>query len=575
LNSRGDGMTGGTRDGLTIWLALGLTVALIALGCGDSRLQAARSEERAARGLTNPGIHSFAITLDKSAMSELARAPKDWVRGSLKVDGGETHREVAIHIKGQRSLRTWAGKPAFKLAFDKYGHADRRVLGLGAIALNNMVDDASMLREQVASRVFSAVGVPAPSAAYAEVSINGELFGLYSVLEAVDDHMLARHFGGGDGALYEGEYGCDLYEDDVWGFEHDGGKDPERKHLHQLASAVSAPVESWFGPGSVLDRDRVLGYLAASTLLADFDGYRHGHNYRVYRDPTSSRWSFIPWGFDRVLQSDFGVFDSHGRVAQRCFAEAGCRLAYVQKLRAAIDVFEQLSLPAWIDRVQEEVTPLADRDPRRSFTKPERARAVAKLTQFIKDRPAHLRRQLGCWDGSQEIDADGDGYGCMDCNDRDAAIHPGAVDSCGDKVDNDCSGQVDDAPSCSCPIHEINGKRYALCNVPMSYWDAEQFCHAQGYTLASVPDKAALTALAGAAQRVRKDEWWVGLSDQGHEGTYLWPDASRPARGLWARGEPDHYVCGQNCAAIRPGRHAALRDLHCATTAPFACSVGE
>ncbi len=42
-------------------------------------------------------------------------------------------------------------------------------------------------------------------------------------------------------------------------------------------------------------------------------------------------------------------------------------------------------------------------------------------------------------------DDDGDGYAATDgdCNDADAAINPGAAESCSDSIDNDCNGQTD------------------------------------------------------------------------------------------------------------------------------------
>lgn len=521
-----------------------------------------------------PRVHALGLEIERSAMAELAREPKDWVKATLIV-GDRRYNDISIRFKGHRSLRGWAGKPALKLAFDKGKHSARRILGLRGMVLNNMVDDPSMLREQLGARVYEALGVPAPRASFAELVINGERFGLYSLIENIDEDMLARHFGDGTGPHYEGEYGCDLYPADVWGLQLHGGHDEGRAWLRELTQRVGEPPgRSVLGEAPIVERERVLMYLAASTLLGDFDGYRHAHNYRIYRDPGTGRWSFIPWGFDRILKKSFAVFDSRGRVARVCYADPDCRRAYVQTLQAAIVRFEQMELGAVIAGLERVVGPTAARDPRRPHTRAARSKAVKQLLRFVAAQPERLRRQLHCWNGEREVDADGDGFGCMDCDDASAAIHPGAQERC-DGLDNDCSGNVDDAASCGCPSVQVGDARFVLCDMPMSYWDAEQFCRSLGSTLAKLDSRAALQALHGRAQTQREGDWWVGLSDQAREGDYVWPDGSRPTRGLWARGEPDPYSCGQHCVALHGGKRTGLRDQHCATVAPFVCAANE
>ena len=48
--------------------------------------------------------------------------------------------------------------------------------------------------------------------------------------------------------------------------------------------------------------------------------------------------------------------------------------------------------------------------------------------------------------GTDNCDDDGDGFSEVqgDCNDSDINIYPGAIEVCGDIMDNDCDGLIDE-----------------------------------------------------------------------------------------------------------------------------------
>ncbi len=63
-----------------------------------------------------------------------------------------------------------------------------------------------------------------------------------------------------------------------------------------------------------------------------------------------------------------------------------------------------------------------------------------------------LSTYAGCYIQKETISVDGDfdGFGeGADCNDDDSSVFPGALEVCGDGIDNDCDGKIDDLdPEC-------------------------------------------------------------------------------------------------------------------------------
>jgi hypothetical protein len=529
--------------------------------------------EAVAGALFSGEVTRIELRLPESAMAELAREPRDYVRGDATI-AGHALPDVGLRFKGHRSMRPWSSKPAFKLDFDKYVKK-RRFAGTTSLMLNNMVDDASLVREQLGYRVFRELGAPAPRAGYAEVFVNGQRFGLYALLEPVDGPLIADFFETPDDALiYEGEYGCDLYPDDVPGMELDEGDDPGREKLSALVRGADGPIMALLeGPDALLHAPHFFAFLAASVWVGDFDGYRHAHNYFLYFDPGRGRWSLIPWGLDRIFRKPIAPADFHARLARACFDDARCRLRFVKTLRAGNERLARQELPAVLDRVAAQIEPAARRDGRKPHGSKTRRETLARVREYLQRQPGRMREATACWDGERELDRDGDGFGCLDCDDGDPRVHPGATERC-DGTDADCSGQADDAPTCDCAPVELKAARFELCDLEMDWLAARDFCAARGGMLATLDDDAQARALSDAAEEVREEHWWIGVHDRTREGRQEDLRGERPAT-RWASGEPDDYACGQDCAALKEDAHGRMRDLHCATPLPFICRFSQ
>lgn len=142
---------------------------------------------------------------DWNAMLENSTA-EEYYQCDVEINGTTFYR-VGIRPKGNTSLTSIASDPttdrySFKLEFDHYVDG-QSCFGLDKLILNNNYADTTNMKEALIYDMYQYLGADASLYNYAKISVNGEYWGVYLALEAVEDSFMLRNYGAQSGKLYK------------------------------------------------------------------------------------------------------------------------------------------------------------------------------------------------------------------------------------------------------------------------------------------------------------------------------------------------------------------------------------
>lgn len=358
-----------------LYAALSLAVALLAVP-GRCPAAATNSPPKNAASLAADDlaastffagpIQSFEVEIPPTSLQSLREDARKSVPATVRV-GGERYESVGIHVKGSAGSRRGVDdNPALTVSFGKF-KPGQTFHGLKKIHLNNSVQDGSRMNELIATEIYRRAGLPVSRVTHGLVKINGADQGVYVVKEGFDKTWLRRNFADPTGNLYDGGFLQDVDND----LQRDEGTGPEdRKDLRALAEAadthdLTARREAF---GRVLEVDRFLTFWATQNLLCDWDGYVYNHNnYRLYHEPRTGRFTFIPHGMDQML-GDIGFRldrGASGIVARQLQELPGFRDRMIDRVELLLtNVFTTNAvLPVFAGARTRLQTALASRDP--------------------------------------------------------------------------------------------------------------------------------------------------------------------------------------------------------------------
>ena len=150
-------------------------------------------------------VHTIDIVIDDwDAFLQTAQS-EEYSVCSVVIDG-ETFKNVGIRGKGNTSLSTVSSmdsdRYSFKIEFDQYD-STKSYYGLDKLSLNNLIQDNTMMKDYLTYQMMNEFDVAAPLCSYVYITVNGEDWGLYLAVEAVEESFLQRNYGSNYGDLYK------------------------------------------------------------------------------------------------------------------------------------------------------------------------------------------------------------------------------------------------------------------------------------------------------------------------------------------------------------------------------------
>jgi spore coat protein CotH len=349
-----------------------------------------------------------------------------YVRADLRY-GSEAVTNVGLRLKGEGSFQHLDQKPALKLKFDEFVEG-QTFHGLKRLTLNNAFEDGSFVAERLAYEVYRAAGVPAPRCNNALVTINGEFYGVYVNVEAEDKPFLRRWFANDEGNLYEeGQSDFLPGAENSFNLETNEAAN-DRTDLIQLIAAVEGandPDTFLEDVGTYLDTQNYLTFTAVEAAVNQWDMYSYTvfwvNNLRLYNDPETGKFHFIPWGHDLSMKPfrDSGkpfvrAFElarqyddprgeiTSGLLLRRCLESAPCLAAYRAALTDVITRYEGLDLEQRAQAYHEQIQPFVYEDSRKNvccgtpaaLSNEQFEAAFQSVLTTIRGRAAALREDL-------------------------------------------------------------------------------------------------------------------------------------------------------------------------------------
>lgn len=283
-------------------------------------------------------LQTVCIEIDETNLNYLLQHAdqEPYVMTTSVTIGDTTLGYCGLRTKGNYTLsHSYTDNPgsdrfSFTVNFGKYITKElygekQNFYGCKKISFNNFFFDKSMMKEYFSLKLMEEMGLPTPQYGLAKLYINGEYYGVYFMVEAMDKSILAQYYDVDRKEL--SSYLCkptgtsfdyaDLLEDDspLWEWDEDTYSEVEdmlpvvmdwAQKLNLLSQGqdlngdpIDVQSQEYIDQlSTILNLDEVIRYFAVASWLCQMDNmFTNYQNFGLYVSEDGIA-TLIPWDYD-------------------------------------------------------------------------------------------------------------------------------------------------------------------------------------------------------------------------------------------------------------------------------------
>jgi hypothetical protein len=298
-----------------------LLFIFIVLSCSIA-LKAQTRNPKECRLFDDSRVHRVDISIDTNKLSEIFKHvfSNSEQEASFVIHyehDSDTVESVGLRIKGATSR--FNPKKSFKIGFNSFVKG-QKYQRLEKLNLNANWNDPTQIRTHLAIKLYENAGISVSRSSFTELYINGSYYGLYNMIEQIDDAYVKSRYGSKKGNLYKCLSNADLsYRGDRIKEYTNHEKNPTYQLKTNKKKADYSGLLSFLkllnqntGSGhkcqleNRFNMDDYLKVAAVDLLIANWDGYIFNrNNYYLYDNPKTGKFEYIPYDFDNTFGTDW------------------------------------------------------------------------------------------------------------------------------------------------------------------------------------------------------------------------------------------------------------------------------